>query len=167
MSNGFAIQLDAVAEHVRDLIWQELRVELGLVTCQQGCPEQLRTPADLDHVLPAVLIDPPRWGNGTPLEDGPAIEGTINLDLTLLRRIGAGEEHPRAIIQALQKIAALFCTAGFTLQDWDDGEGLAVDKIWPTEVAHEHDLTYEDSALRVALGHISLQAKVVAYDQAG
>lgn len=162
------IDLDGLAEHCRDLIWNELKTELSLVTCQQGCPEQLATPADLAGASPAVLLDPPRLVGGKPGDSGmPCLEATVTIGITFIRPIAADEEHPRTTVQKLQKIAALFTEPDFRLSGWDGGDGLDVDEVFPAEISHEHDLSYEDSAARLTLGTITLQARIIAYDPAG
>jgi hypothetical protein len=170
------IDLDAVAEHARDLIWDQLREELELVTCQQGCPEQVRSPQDLADAVPAVLIDPPKWSGGRPEAEGlPALEGTVTIGITFIRPIAPPpeseddpvEEHPRELVKQLQKIAALFSRPDFKLEGWDDGAGLDIQEIYPADLGHDHDLTYEDSTVRLALGSITLQARAIVYDPAG
>ena len=161
------LQLDQVAEHIRDLIWDQLATELQLVSCQQGCPEQLRTLDDLAQEVPAVLLDPPRWAGARPDDSLPAVEGTVTIHLSYLRRIQAGEEHPRATVTRLSRLASLFLTPDFSLSGWDNSTGFAVERIWPSDVQHEHDLTYEDAAVRIALGTVTLQATCIAYLPAG
>lgn len=161
------LKLDQLAEHIRDLIWDELATELHLVTCQQGCPEQLRTLDDLAQEVPAVLLDPPRWGGARPDDSLPAVEATVTLHLSFLRRIEPGEEHPRATILQLTRLASLFLRPDFSLPGWDNSTGFSVEKIWPADVQHEHDLTYEDATVRIALGTVTLQATVIAYQPAG
>lgn len=159
---NLSLQLDQMAEHIRDLIWIELATDLHLVTCQQGCPEQLRTLDDLAQEVPAVLLDPPRWGGARPDDSLPAVEGTVTMHLSFLRRVELGEEHPRTTIQKLTRLASLFLQSDFSLPGWDNSTGFAVERIWPSDVQHEHDLTYEDATVRLALGTVTLQATVVA-----
>ena len=161
------LQLDQLAEHIRNLIWDELAIELQLVTCQQGCPEQLRTLEDLAQEVPAVLLDPPRWGGARPDDSLPAVQGTVTLHLSFLRRIELGEEHPRTTVTKLTRLASLFLQPDFSLAGWDNSTGFSVEKIWPSDVQHEHDLTYEDATVRIALGTVTLQATVYAYLPAG
>ncbi len=167
------LQLDALAEHVRDLVWENLGTELQLVTCQQGCPEHLRAPEDVLEAVPAVLVDPPRWGGARPDTDLPMISGTVTLGLQFLRRVqgptsdSPGEEHPRTTVRQLERIAALFCQPGWRLEGWDDSAGVEVLKIWPSDVVHEYDLDYDQGKIQVALGSITLQAEVTVYSTAG
>lgn len=163
------VQLDALAEHCRNLIWEQLGPELELITCQQGCPAHVATPADLADAVPAVLLDPPKLVGGKPAADNglPALEATVVIGVSFLRKIADDEEHPRATVQQLQRIAGLFASPDFKLEGWDDSEGLEVEEIYPADIEHTHDLTYEDSTVRLALGSIILQAKIIAYDPAG
>lgn len=164
MALGRQFYPDELGEDIRDRIWAALQGPLGLKIAQQGALQSNPGPADLDSLLPAIIVGDPEV---RPELGGPvrATVATYEFEVLYFRALADGEEHRRAVMPGVKAIAELFARDDNMRLEGFSQPGMVVRRAFPTSLRVLPPGVWEELECLVGVGRVILAVEAEHHPQ--